>query len=601
MGLSRHSLLDAKAGFGRAMSDTLAISLGQHSTAGAKPENQDFHGALVPAGDDLLTKGAAFAIADGISTSKLGAEAAETAVKSFLNDYFSTSAAWSVQLSGQRVIAATNGWMYSRNRRDMRISEETRESGLVCTLSALVLKSRSAHIFHIGDCQVARISGDDLEVLTEAHRIPIGSNQSYLARAMGVGRQVDIDYRKVPVQVGDIFVITSDGIHEVLEPLRTVAIVCGAATPDEAASALCDAAQAAGANDNLTAQVVRIDALPAGEVDDLLGERVSLPPPPPLEAGQSFEGYRILRTLYSGARSRVYLARDEETGERVTIKTPSIESADDKRQIAALLLEEWAIRRTAHQNLVSAPSGNGRLRRHVYAVARYVEGQSLDEWLADNPEPELPLVRDIVRQIASGLLALHRKEMVHRDLRPANVMIDTDGTVKIIDLGSVAVAGLEEAAPGIAGEAAYAGTIQFAAPEVYRGEEASAQSDIYSLGAIAYHLLTGDLPYGPRLANAATRAAQKKLRYHPITDTNERVPAWMDAAIARACAIDPANRYSELSEFTYDLAHPNSALVTDMRPLIERGTTRHWRMAAILLAIALAASILTRPELGLLR
>ncbi|MBS7668685.1 bifunctional protein-serine/threonine kinase/phosphatase [Croceicoccus gelatinilyticus] len=595
MGLSRHSFVDAD----RVMGDHLAISLGQHSTSGPKPENQDFHGALVPTGEELTTKGAAFALADGISTSRLGAEAAETAVKSFLNDYFSTSAAWLVRTSGERVIAATNGWMYSRNRRDMRISEETRESGLVCTLSALVLKSRSAHVFHIGDCQVARISGDDLEVLTEAHRISIGSNQSYLARAMGVGRQVDIDYRKVPVQVGDVFVMTSDGVHEVLDAGTIVRVIRGATSLDKAASALCEAALERGADDNLTAQVIRIDALPAGEVGDLVGEQTALPPAPLLEAGQSFEGYRILRVLYSGARSRVYLARDEEKGERVTIKTPTTETATDKRQVAALMLEEWAIRRTAHQNLVSAPSGSGRTRGHVYAVSRYVEGQSLDEWLADNPEPELSVVRDIVRQIASGLLALHRKEMVHRDLRPHNVMIDTDGTVKIIDFGSVAVAGLEETAPGTAGEAAYAGTVQFAAPEVYRGEEASAQSDIYSLGAIAYHLLTGELPYGPRIANATTWAEQKKLRYRPIAEITERVPRWMDAAIAKACAIDPANRYSELSEFTYDLSHPNSALVTDMRPLIERGTTRHWRIAAILLAVALAISILTRPDIGL--
>lgn len=599
MGLSRHSFLDVEAGFGRTMSKHIAISLGQHSTSGTKPENQDFHGALVPKGEELTAKGAAFALADGISTSRLGAEAAETAVKSFLNDYFSTSAAWSVRTSGERVIAATNGWMFSRNRRDLAIREEGRESGLVCTLSALVLKSHSAHVFHIGDCQVARISGDDLEVLTEAHRILIGSNQSYLARAIGVGRHVDIDYRKVPVQVGDVFVMTSDGIHEALDAGSIMKVIRGAATIDRAASALCEAALERGADDNLTAQVIRIDALPAGDVGDLVGEQAALPPAPLLEAGQSFEGYRILRVIHSGARSRVYLARDEETGERITIKTPTTESADDERQVAALMLEEWAIRRTAHQNLLSAPSGSGRARRHIYAVARYVEGQSLDEWLADNPEPELPVVRDIVRQIASGLLALHRKEMVHRDLRPANVMIDTDGTVKIIDFGSIAVAGLEETAPGIAGEAAYAGTAQFAAPEVYRSEEATAQSDIYSLGAIAYHLLTGELPYGPRIANATTWAEQKKLRYRPITEINERVPRWMDAAIAKACAIDPANRYSELSEFTYDLSHPNSALVTDMRPLIERGTTRHWRIAAIMLAIALAISILTRPDLGL--
>ena len=237
-------------------------------------------------------------------------------------------------------------------------------------------------------------------------------------------------------------------------------------------------------------------------------------------------------------------------------------------------------------------------RRHIFAVASHVEGQSLDEWMHDNPRPDLPQVRDIVRQSASGLLALHRKEMVHRDLRPNNVMIDADGTVKIIDFGSVEVAGLEEAVPGVAGEAAFAGTVQFAAPEVYRGEAATVQSDLYSLGVIAYRLLTGDLPYGPRAATANTLAAQKKLRYRPIAERLPDFPAWMDAAIARACAIDPAHRYAELSEFTFDLAHPNTALIADHRPLLERGTARDWRLIALLLAAALALAIVTRPDVA---
>ena len=95
----------------------LEVSLGQYSTAGAKSENQDFHGALEPEGADRATKGIAVVIADGISTSRLGAAAAETAVKSFLTDYYCTSQAWSVQTSAERVIASTNSWMHARNAR----------------------------------------------------------------------------------------------------------------------------------------------------------------------------------------------------------------------------------------------------------------------------------------------------------------------------------------------------------------------------------------------------------------------------------------------------------------------------------------------------
>ncbi len=227
----------------------------------------------------------------------------------------------------------------------------------------------------------------------------------------------------------------------------------------------------------------------------------------------------------------------------------------------------------------------------------YVEGQSLVEWMADNPRPELARVRDVVRQIASGLLAMHRREMVHRDLRPHNVLVDADGTVKIIDFGSVSVAGLNEIAPPEEGEGAYAGTLQYGAPELYRGLPASPASDLYSLGTIAYQLLTGAMPYGTKLPSAAAAAGSRAPRYIPARSLNPDVPEWMDAAIARAVALDPARRYAELSEFTYDLAHPNHALAAvEPLPLLRRGSADFWRMLAGLLALALAIAILTRPD-----
>jgi len=592
MDLSRQSFAGRAA-----MTEQLTITLGQWSCVGAKPENQDFHGVLHGSGDDLVTKGIAIALADGISTSRLGAAAAETAVKSFLTDYFCTSPAWSVAHSGQKVIAATNSWMHAQNQRQGPLTDETREAGLVCTLSALVLKSRHAHVFHVGDAQLARIAGDSLDVLTQPHRVSLGGGETYLGRALGVNRHVEIDYRQVPVQPGDLFLLTTDGVHDVLPSARIVAIVQKAHSLDEAARALCEAAEVAGSGDNLTAQLVRIETLPAGDVADLIGDGATLPPAPHLTAGETFEGWHVLRQLYAGARSRAYLVRDVETGERAVLKVPSTEHGQNAQELAALLLEEWVMRRVSHQNLL-APAGAQRRRGHVYAVAAYVEGQTLDEWMHDNPRPELGKVRDIVRQIASGLLALHRKQMIHRDLRPQNVMIDAEGTVTIIDFGSVEVAGLEEAAPGAAKQAVYAGTVQYSAPEIYRGEAATEQSDLYSLGAIAYQLLTGDLPYGPRVANATTLAAQKRLHFTPVRERNDDVPAWMDAAIARACAIDPARRYAELSEFTFDLAHPNPALTAEVQPLLKRGTVRHWRAATLILAALLALSILTRPDIG---
>jgi len=580
------------------MPPRLAISLGQFSSAGRKSENQDFHGVLEPEGADLATKGIAVAIADGISTSRLGAAAAETAVKSFLTDYYCTSEGWSVRTAAERVIAAANSWMHAQNRaafgRPLEGGE--REQGLVCTFTAMVLKSRSAHLLHVGDARIALLRNGAIEPLTEAHRVNLGGGETYLGRALGVNRHVEIDYRRLSVEVGDIFVLSTDGVHEFLPDVRMARLLAGGGTLDEKAAAIVEAALENGSEDNLTVQIVQIDSLPVGEVSDLVGTEAGLPPAPRLEPGQQFSGYSVLRELHSGSRSHVYLARDGADGRKVALKVPSTEHGEDARRLQELSLEEWVMRRLDHPALLKAAPNRGG-RSHAFAVSEYFEGQTLRQWMFDDPRPDLETVRSIVKQVAAGLQALHRGEMLHRDLRPHNLLIDADGAVKIIDFGSVQIAGLDEIAPTHTVEAIFAGAMQYSAPELYLGQPATRQSDLYSLGVIAYQLLTGGLPYGPRVAHASTRQAQRKLRYIPASELNPDIPEWVDAALARAVAIEPRRRYEELSEFIYDLANPNPSLPSpEPRPLVQRNPLLLWQAIAVLLAAALAISIATRPE-----
>lgn len=579
------------------MRSDLSVTIGQYSTAGAKEANQDFHGALVPGADMLATKGIAVALADGISTSALGAAAAETAVKSFLTDYYATSEAWSVRTSAHRVIAATNSWMHAQNLGGARrLSDEAREQGMVCTLSALVLKGCSAWLFHIGDSRIACVSNGRIEPLTEPHRLHLGGGVSFLARAMGTDRHVEIDHFRLPVAVGDVFALTTDGVHDVLED---AAFVEAAAAPDLDAAArhLCEAALAAGSDDNLTVQLVRIDSLPQGGLDDIVGDEAALPPAPQLTAGQTFEGFTILRDLHAGHRSHVYLARDGEDGDRVAIKVPSTEHGADAAELRRLMLEEWVARRINHPHVLKAPPVRAA-RRHAYSVTQFLEGVTLEEWAHLQPGTDIVAVRSIVKQVASGLQALHRREILHRDLRPANVIVDGDGTATIIDFGSAQVAGLDELTVR-SEDAMFAGTMQFTAPEIWLGQGATRGSDLWSLGAIAYYLLTGALPYGSRLSSATTRTAQNRLAYIPIAELNPDVPEWMDAAIARAVSLDPAKRYGELSEFVYDLTYPNPWLLAPaQRPWIARRPERLWQVVSALLALALAVSLLTHGDEG---
>jgi serine/threonine protein kinase len=262
---------------------------------------------------------------------------------------------------------------------------------------------------------------------------------------------------------------------------------------------------------------------------------------------------------------------------------PSTEHGDDRGQLRALLLEEWIARRIDHPHVLK-PAPQRRQRRYLFAASEYVEGQTLAQWMADRPSPDLTRIRSLIDQTAAGLHALHKREMLHRDLRPENIMVDADGTARIIDFGSVQVAGLDELSPVAVEDAAFAGTQQYSAPELYLGQPASAASDLYSLGVITYQMLTGHLPYGPRVSAARTRAAQHRLRYTPAAEHNGAVPDWVDAAIAKAVSIDPAKRYQLLSEFTYDLAHPNPSL-TAPHPLARNPVLLWQAISAILFAV----------------
>jgi serine/threonine protein kinase len=163
-------------------------------------------------------------------------------------------------------------------------------------------------------------------------------------------------------------------------------------------------------------------------------------------------------------------------------------------------------------------------------------------------------------------------------------MIDKTGTVKIIDFGSTNVAGVMEATPSVDLNHIL-GTAQYTAPEYFLGESGSSCSDIFSLGVITYQMLSGRLPYGAQMARARTKSQQRKLKYHSALDNNREIPAWIDGALKKAVQPDPNKRYEELSEFIFDLRHPNDEfLKSSSAPLLERNPLLFWKCLSLILA-----------------
>jgi len=572
------------------LANRLRVSLGQYSTAGRKPLNQDFHGAYLPEEPQLTAKGIALALADGISTSNVSHIASQTAVKSFFEDYFCTSPAWSTKQSGQRVLAAINAWLYSQTKQSQFRYDQDR--GYVCTIIALVLKGTTAHIFHAGDSRVLRMRDDTIEQLTDDHRVWLSQDESYLARALGVQPHLDIDYRAIAVDVGDVFVIASDGVHEFIDQTTVqIALEQHPQDLDTAAQTIVAAALERGSDDNLTVQLLRVDALPEKDARALQEQLIDLPFPPELTPRMAFDGYTIVRELHASHRSHVHLAIDDATSQRVAIKTLSTELREDRAALERFLLEDWIAQRINNPHVVRAIA-HTRKRHFLYTVTEFVEGTTLAQRLHDDPRPSLDRVRDIVEQLARGLTAFHRLEMLHQDLRPANVMIDATGTVKIVDFGSTRVAGLVEDSDDAA---EILGTAQYTAPEYFIGEAGTTRSDLFSLGVIAYEMLSGRLPFGDTVAKARTRMAQQRLIYRSVLSVDRQIPAWIDDVLRKATHPDPNKRYAELSEFVYELRHPNPAYLTKTRPpLIERNPVGFWRTLAIVFLLLSVYLLATR-------
>ena len=569
------------------MKKTLKVSIGQYSTAGIKQQNQDFHGVYLPEGHVLKQKGIACVIADGIGSSNVSHLAAETAVGSFLSDYYSTSDAWSTQTSAERVIRATNSWLYAQTQQSQGRFDKDR--GYVCTLSALILKQQQAHIFHVGDSRIYRIRDHEIELLTHDHRVWLSSREHYLSRALGADYRIEIDYRNIELKEKDIFLLMTDGVYEFVTDQQLLDLILVDADLNQLAKAFVEKALEQGSDDNLSLQVIHVEQLPELNQFHIQQDYVF---PQQLSKGEVFEGYVIDKILHQNHRSCLYLAHDTQQ-QPLVIKTLGVDLQQDKNAVEQFQLEDWVSKRLKHDNLMQCYPHNTE-KKYLFQCYEYLQGETLAQWLHRQEKPlNLDEILPILQQTALALNAMHRLEMLHQDIRPKNIMVinaENAMKIKLIDYGSTAVRGLVEINPKNANRAL--GTLAFMAPEYFIDHSPSVHSDQFSLAVMAYYLFTKQLPYGTDLARCNSLKQMKKVQYHSIRKYRPDLPIWLDKILGQALSIEPIHRFEALSELIHNLMHPSKELLNSKPPaIIERDPLRFWQMSCAVLGLLFLLSI----------
>jgi len=555
-------------------------SVGFASETGPRERNEDFAGAVFGMELRKPRRDTVAAIADGIGGAKGGRVAAETAVRGFLDGFCDLPETMEVRRAAATVLNSLNSWIFSQSRRDNKLA------GMGCTFTAVVLRGRVAHILHVGDSRAYRLRGDRLTLLTTDHVREGGDGRSnILNRALGVETEVRVDYAAHPIALHDRFLLCSDGVHAYLTPDTIAEILRARSASDDSARALVAAALQSGSTDNCTALVMDVVDLPTADSATVGADIMQLPLIPVPIDGQTVDGF-VLKVLISDGRyTRLFGAIDEIEGGEVALKFPKPQVAATATYHAAFVREAWVGARVNSPwigRIIELPPGR---QTCLYTVMPLYQGELLSTRIGRRPLVGLEEGRNIAIKLARAVAALHRAGIIHRDIKPDNVILESEGSLKLIDLGVVRVPGLEDFPPED-----IPGTVAYMAPEMFAGEPGNQATDIYALGVTMFRAFTGEFPYG----NIDPVSPPRRSRPVPLAELRPDLPAWLQAALGRAIATNPADRYQDVMEFALEMeAGPSRAPVAARRPqtLYERSPVRFWQGLAALLALALILSL----------
>lgn len=558
----------------------LEIAAGFATALGPRADNQDFGAVHIGSPSEQVLHGIVAVVADGVSGSRAGRVASELAARSFIDGYLSKSPLGGIAAAGVASLMGFNRWLHARGKADPTMT------GAATTFTALVLRGREAVALHVGDSRAWHFRDGVLTRLTEDHTLPQPGMSHVLYRAVGIEADVRLDQRVVPLKAHDRLLLTTDGVHGVVSEAELTRLLSRRASADADAQAIVDQAGLEETRDNATAIVIDVIRIGAVDQDAIGAEAEGLPILPAPNAGDNVDGFRLERLLSDGKYTRLFIARDGANGGEaaapLVLKFPKPALLSESGARGAFLRESFIGRRIESPFVGRTLTLDAGRQSRLYIAQPLYVGRTLHAKLAEEPF-DIPTGIDVGIRLARGVAALHRRGIIHRDIKPDNVILETSGGLKLIDLGVARLPRTPEFA-----EAEAPGTPGYKAPEMFAGNPGDPLTDQYALGVTLYRIFTRDYPCGQE-------EDFNRMRFEkPTRPTLHRpdMPAWLEAAILRTLAVDPADRFADVEELIHVLEGGSAVAVPPVRDLslMEREPVRFWQgVSAVLLVLLLVS------------
>jgi serine/threonine protein phosphatase PrpC len=565
-----------------------------------REKNEDYVGFWQPEDEaERLRRGAIAVMADGVGGHQNGDIASKTAVETALSTFQRLNPANSPKQILKQIFDTANLEIYEAG------ISEPRGGRMATTLSVCIFRDKELFIGHAGDTRVYLVRQERLRRLTDdhsytamqvklrlisEHEAKASRLRSMLTRSLGAEPIVHFDFKHLKLVSRDRIVQCTDGLYCYMNDSELCEGV-DRLNMDEICEYLVSLAERRRTEDNLSVQVIQVDRLIEPKYDQPIsilkktgvGQPVSMTNE--IKPGDILDGrFEIEGVISRSGMASIYKAKDLETKQAVAVKIPYMQLESDPAAFARFQREAEIGELLNHPNILKFIKVPNKSR--PYIVTEYLEGKTLSTVLNEMRPLPIPDSVQIASYVCGALGHMHENKVVHRDLKPQNIMICDDGTLRIIDFGIAKSTEMRRLT--FAGFTPAMGTPDYMAPEQVKGKRGDERTDIYSLGAVLYEMTTGSVPFeGPN----PFIVMNSRITGDPVAPRklNPEISEPLEEIILHAMEREPYRRYHSAAAMKAELDDPESVKLTGRHRQLKspRVWKARWQGARLVVVSAL--------------